>query len=108
VRQKLPSLHFFDTLRKEERDIKITILCPGYVPTEIMNNSLTGDGSAKGKSSGELGFSTPLKKAVRIMIDSCAQGKHAVWFPFTASIFMSIRGAFPNAVDRLMKQFKLG
>jgi short-subunit dehydrogenase len=99
---------FFDTLRKEEKDIKITILCPGYVPTDILNNSLTGDGSAKGKNSQELSFMTPLDKAVRIMIDSCARNKAAVWFPMGASILMSIRGAFPNAIDRIMIKFRLG
>lgn len=44
------ALHgFFDSLRaelnKEEKDIHITLICPGYIKTQISYNALTGDGT---------------------------------------------------------------
>ncbi len=44
------ALHgFFDVMRMEhEKDgVKVTMICPGFVQTEIARNALTGDGSAQ-------------------------------------------------------------
>jgi short-subunit dehydrogenase len=42
---------FFDSLRAEvaERGLHVTIVCPGFVQTEISLNALTGDGTAQGR-----------------------------------------------------------
>jgi len=45
------ALHgFFDALRLEhdKDNIKVTIICPGFVNTDIARNALTADGSAQG------------------------------------------------------------
>ncbi len=45
------ALHgFFEALRAEvsETNIKITMVCPGYIRTDISKNALTGDGSPQG------------------------------------------------------------
>jgi len=97
---------FFDTLRKEERNVRITILCPGFVDTDVVKNSLTGDGSASGKSN-KLSFAMELKPAVRLMISSVASNRWEVWYTFGATVLMTLRGAFPNSIDRLMGYFKL-
>lgn len=42
------ALHgFFDSLRAEvyQNNIKVTLVCPGFVQTQVSMNSLTGDGS---------------------------------------------------------------
>lgn len=49
------ALHgFFDTLRLEIRDrgIGVTLLCPGFVKTDLVRNSLRGDGTPVGKDGG--------------------------------------------------------
>jgi len=98
---------FFDTLRKEEgKLIKVTVLCPGFVPTDVVKNSLTGDGSASGKSN-KLAFAMGLKPAVQLMISSVASNKMEVWYTLGGTVLMTLRGAFPNAIDRLMGFFKL-
>lgn len=46
------ALHgFFDALRAEmyEHGISVTVICPGYVTTNISKNALTADGSAQNK-----------------------------------------------------------
>lgn len=45
------ALHgFFDSLRAElvQTDIKVTIICPGYIRTSISKNALTSDGTQQG------------------------------------------------------------
>ena len=45
------ALHgFFDALRAELRltGIKVTMICPGYIKTDISLNALTGSGAAQG------------------------------------------------------------
>lgn len=45
------ALHgFFDALRAENRSsgIKVTMVCPGYIKTDISKNALTSDGSPQG------------------------------------------------------------
>ena len=46
------ALHgFYDSLRAEHNkdNIAVTIVCPGFVTTNISKNALTGDGSAQNK-----------------------------------------------------------
>ncbi|MBK8169211.1 MAG: SDR family oxidoreductase [Sandaracinaceae bacterium] len=46
------ALHgFFDALRAELNDegITVTIICPGFIKTNVSINALTGDGTAQGK-----------------------------------------------------------
>jgi dehydrogenase/reductase SDR family protein 7B len=46
------ALHgFFDSLRAEvhKYNIKVTLVCPGFVNTDVSKNALTGDGSPQGK-----------------------------------------------------------
>lgn len=45
------ALHgFFDSLRAElgETPVRITLICPGYIRTDISKNALTGDGTPQG------------------------------------------------------------
>jgi len=45
------ALHgFFDSLRAELGDspVRITLICPGYIRTDISKNALTGDGTPQG------------------------------------------------------------
>jgi len=97
---------FFDTLRKEEKNIKITVLCPGYVPTDVVKNSLTGDGTPSGRNH-SLHFVTPLKAAVQIMLEAVAANRWEVWYTWGGCITMTLRGAFPNFMDRLFKLLKI-
>lgn len=45
------ALHgYFDSLRSEvyDKNIQITIICPGFIKTNVSVNALTGDGTAQG------------------------------------------------------------
>jgi short-subunit dehydrogenase len=65
------ALHgFFDGLRSEvfKDHIKVTIICPGYVKTNVSVNALTGDGTQHGKmEEGQAKGISPEKCADRIL-----------------------------------------
>lgn len=46
------ALHgYFDSLRQEvfEQNVKVSLVCPGFIKTNVTKNALQGDGSAHGK-----------------------------------------------------------
>ena len=49
--QNTPSMVFFDSLRAEIHtyNVDVTLVCPGYVNTNVSMNALTGDGSPQNK-----------------------------------------------------------
>ena len=52
------ALHgFYDSLRAEHHkdNIKVTLICPGYVQTKLSVNALKGDGSKQNKMDEEIG-----------------------------------------------------
>lgn len=92
---------FFDCLRTEEKDIRVTVLCPGFVPTNVVSNSLTGKGEKFGKTK-NLPFRMELSPAVQLAIDAVASNKLEVWYTIPATLIMMLRGIAPNLSDRLM------
>lgn len=94
---------FFDCLRIEEcrAGVKVTVLCPGFVPTGVVENSLTGTGEKFGKTK-SLPFRMELGPAVQLAIDAVASNKLEVWYTLPATIIMMLRGFAPNLCDRLM------
>lgn len=61
---------YFDSLRQEvfEHNINITLVCPGFIKTNVTINALKGDGSRLGEmSEGQLKGMTPEKCAEEIV-----------------------------------------
>ncbi len=72
------ALHgFFDALRLEhDKDkIKVTMICPGFVNTEIAKNALTADGSTQGYQDNMTQNGLDVKVFVKRMIKAIEKGK---------------------------------
>jgi short-subunit dehydrogenase len=75
------ALHgFFEALRAEEgrNGIRVTLVCPGYIRTEISVSALKGDGSRHAKVDPELARGMPVEECARQILDSVARGKHEI------------------------------
>lgn len=96
------ALHgFFDSLRLEERrnKINITMVCPGFINTDIHKNSLNGEG----KSVGSVKPSTIFKltevsvgQAASTTLTAIAGNQTHVYFPFLANVAVFVRSICPS------------
>ena len=76
------ALHgYFDSLRAElaKDGIAVTIVCPGYIRTNVSRNALTGDGSAHGKMDDtHAGAMPPARLAARALDAIAARRREVV------------------------------
>ncbi|HEV8515637.1 MAG TPA: SDR family oxidoreductase [Cyclobacteriaceae bacterium] len=78
------ALHgFFDSLRaelwKESKSIYVTLICPGWVRTNVTLNALTGDGSKLNKMDKTTARGLPPKVCAEKIIDAIQKKKEEVY-----------------------------
>jgi len=75
------ALHgFFEALRAEEErnGIHVTMVCPGYIRTEISLSALRGDGRKHAKMDSELAHGMPAKECARQILHGVARRKREI------------------------------
>jgi short-subunit dehydrogenase len=75
------ALHgFFEALRAEEErnGIHVTLVCPGYIRTEISVSALKGDGSQYAKIDPELARGMPPDRCARTILNAVARGRREI------------------------------
>ncbi|HEX9500912.1 MAG TPA: SDR family oxidoreductase [Thermoanaerobaculia bacterium] len=100
------ALHgFFDSLRAEvaKDGIMVTIVCPGYVRTNVSRNALTGNGTAFGKMDDtHQDAMRPEECALRI-VDAVANRKEEVVIGGKEAWAVPLKRFFPRLVSRLVR-----
>jgi len=94
---------FFDCLRAEEtrNRVKVTMVCPGYIKTPIHDLSLDGEGKVVGSHKKTALFTlteTPLRLAVKKILQATAANKTEVIFPTALSISVFFRGLLGSGI----------
>ncbi len=95
------ALHgFFDTLRLElkGRGVGVTLLAPGFVKTDLVKNSLRGDGSVVGKDGGK---GLPVGVAAAACVRALARGVDEVYIGQERFAVIGRRIA-PGLVNRML------
>lgn len=99
---------FFDTLRAEvhKDNIKVTLLCPGYVRTNISKNALTADGKAQGimDEATDAGL-TPEALAKKILRD-IKKGKREALYGGKETLAVYLKRFFPGILARVVRNVK--
>ena len=75
------ALHgFFEAVRAEEsrNGISVTLVCPGYIRTEISVSALKGDGSRHAKVDPQLVQGMPVDECARQILAGVARKKHEI------------------------------
>lgn len=75
------ALHgFYEALRAEEgrNGIRITLVCPGFIRTDISLSALKGDGSLHAKMDPELARGMPAEECARQILKAVARGKEEI------------------------------
>jgi len=102
---------FFDSVRLEEarNKVKVTVICPGHVATEIQKQAMGSDGKPIGKQESQnLGFEVSLHDAAKIMIDSTAYEEWRVIYTYGGDFFCRLRAVFPELFDRTITKAMYG
>jgi dehydrogenase/reductase SDR family protein 7B len=76
------ALHgFFESLRYEvaDRGVGVTVVCPGYVKTNVTLNAFTGDGSALGTMEPEQARAMSAERCASRLVDAVAREKDEVF-----------------------------
>ena len=101
------ALHgFFDSLRLEHEDdgIGVTILCPGYVKTDISKNAVLGDGSKQGKMDDAQGAGMSAEECARQILRAIEKDKMEVNIGGTETYGILIKRFFPRLIHRIVKR----
>jgi len=101
------ALHgFFDVLRMEhEKDgINVTMICPGYVDTNIAKNALTGDGSEQGTDDIENKNGLPVDLFAKKMISAIERKKYEAYMGGKEVIGVYLKRFFPKLLHRFVQK----
>lgn len=105
------ALHgYFDSLRAEiwRQNVKVTLICPGFVKTEISLNALTADGSkhARMDKSQAKGISADVCAAKTI--NAIARGREEVMIGGIEIAAVYVKRIFPRLYSTIIRKVRLG
>lgn len=88
---------YFETLRAEvhDRNVGVTIVCPGRIRTDISVNSLTGDGQKYGIMDKGQQNGVPVERCARIILRAVAHGRKEVFIGFREKFLLVVKRICP-------------
>ena len=104
------ALHgFFDALRLEhEKDnIKVTMICPGFVNTNVARNALTGDGSQQGHQDEMTENGLDVNIFVKKMINAIQKEKYEAYIGKFEKFGVFIKRLSPRMLHKLVMRSKV-
>jgi short-subunit dehydrogenase len=100
------ALHgFFEALRAEEgrNGIRVTMVCPGYIRTEISLSALRGDGSKYAKTDPELVNAMPAEECARQILRAVARRKNEIVIGAPREkVLVYAKRLFPDLLTRMV------
>jgi short-subunit dehydrogenase len=100
------ALHgFFDALRSEvyQDNIKVSLICPGYIRTNISYNAVAADGSKFGKmDENQANGMSPEECASRI-VDAIYKNKQEVYMGGKEVLGVYLKRFFPNILSKILR-----
>ena len=106
------ALHgFFDALRAElsATAIKTTIICPGYIKTDISKNALTSDGSPQGTMDDAQRNGMPVETMVKKVLAAIAGGQAEYHIGGLRELHMAglVSRLFPGLLRKIIAKSKV-
>ena len=105
------ALHgFFDSLRAEvyEDQISVTLVCPGFVTTNVSKNALTGDGSPQNKMDTATANGLPANYFAKLMAKAIYKKKEEVYIAGTKEkLGVYMKRWFPKVFSILIRKISV-
>ena len=101
------ALHgFFESLRAEVYDsgINITIVCPGFIATDISLNAVVGDGSKQGTMDEKTGAGMTALQCAKKLAQAVDRKNPEVYIGRTEIIAIYLKRFFPNLLRRIIRK----
>ena len=99
------ALHgFFDSLRAEvsRYGIKVMLVCPGYIRTDISLTALRGDGGLHGKMDSGQARGMPVEKCAAQILKAMARGKEEIYVGQRDKYIVYLKRFFPGMFSRII------
>lgn len=99
------ALHgFFDVLRMEhEKDtISVTLICPGFIQTDVAKNALTADGSAQEKQDEATAKGLPVATCAKKIIRAIEKKKFEVYIGGKETFAIYLKRFFPKLLHQVV------
>lgn len=104
------ALHgYFDSLRSEvyDKNINITLICPGFIKTNVSINALTGDGSPQGTMDSAQDNGMPAGECARHIVDAIKQKREEVYIGGKEVKGVWLKRFFPLWFSKYMRTAKV-
>ncbi|MEP2278056.1 SDR family oxidoreductase [Maribacter sp.] len=104
------ALHgFFDALRMEhEKDnINVSIICPGFIQTNVAKNALTGDGSALQKEDNATENGMPVNECAQKIISAIKQKRFETYIGGKEKFGIYLKRFFPKILHKVVMKSKV-
>ena len=99
------ALHgFFDALRLEHNadHIQVTMICPGFIKTNVSLNALKGDGSSYGIMDNKQESGMTAEECAQKIIRGIVKNKKEVYIGRSEIITIYLKRFFPNLLHRIL------
>lgn len=104
------ALHgFFDSLRAElfNQNIQVTIICPGFIRTNISLSAVVGDGTAQNKMDEKTSNGMdPAKLAIKV-VKGISRGKEEIYVGGKEILAIYIKRFFPSIFSVILRKAKV-
>ncbi len=104
------ALHgFFDSLRAELGDtpIKITLICPGFIRTNVSVNALTGDGQKLGSMDEATDKGMQPERLARKILRAIESGREEAFFGGKEVLGVYLKRFFPLWFSKILRKTKV-
>jgi len=97
---------FFDALRMEHHDdnIKVTLVCPGYIRTNVSMNALTKDGTKQETMDQKTGTGMAPERCAQKIISAIRRNKMEVTIGGTETYAVLIKRFFPRLLHTIARK----
>ncbi|MEO1262110.1 MAG: SDR family oxidoreductase [Bacteroidota bacterium] len=100
---------FFDVLRAEnyKENVKVTLVCPGYIRTNISKNALVGNGEKQGTMDEKTDQGMTPESLARKILRAIKKEKEEVVFGGTEAMAVYLKRFFPGLLSKIVRTAKV-